>query len=467
MKKIFTKAMRATRLMTTMIALVASTGAAFAGGDGYFSYFADLIAYPSGAGTVYADASGMTVPQFDGVEFKDFTVPSGQVEVKYVAQGSMMGYNAIATPAKGWIFAGFSGAKKDAEGNPVFCDSISTRENPGYLSVSATAKSDDETSALANFPLVSDTTHYALFTHVLAYVADGQTTLGTTKSSKVCNDMGDEVTLTAVPNPDDATAKFAYWVNKTTDEKITINPIKLTVSDTVRYEAHFTSDNAINVKFPENGGAITFYNESGFDIPTGVNILNFNYQPDYVSDWSGEIVKGDSLRYNTDKKMFYQVPDTTGYNLYPKEAYILAGKGETTFVKNDNKPLEQTTSQLQWSGAEGKKVSEMALSSHYYSVDTEKQEFHLLANDAVIAPNSVYLALTNERYQTFGITDAPQVIYWIDSASSSTGIENIAADKAQTSKKQGIYTLSGQKLERITKTGLYIVNGEKRFYLVK
>lgn len=462
MKKIFTKAVRATRLMTTMIALVASTGAAFAGGDGYFSYFADLIAYPTGAGTVYADASSSTVPEFDGVEFKDFTVPSEQVEVKYVAEGSITGYNATAIPAKGWIFAGFSGAKKDAEGNPVFSDSIYTKYNPGYLNVTATMKSDDEASALANFPLVSDTTHYALFTHIAVSVAEGQEDFGTAKISKVCNEIGDKVTLTATPSEKDATAKFEYWLNATTGEKTTQNPLELTVADTARYQAFFTSDNGIRINFPEEGGKIAFHADCGYSMPYSMQALKFENRSDH-EEW-GSVVAGDSLEYDATSGKCYQEPDTIRYTLYQGETYILYGKGIKTLTKYEDATLEQSYNQLAWSGEEGKKVSELAVTSHYYSVDIDKNEFNLLAADATIAPNTAYLALTNASYEKYGLKEAPGTIYWIN-PQTSTGIDEITVNGGVS--KKGIYTIDGKKLDRITKTGLYIVDGEKRFYMKK
>jgi len=467
MKKSFTLVSYARRLLM-ILALVAISTMTYAGSDGYFDYYIDLEAYPTGAGTVYADAGTYTVPEPDNIEFFDFTTPAEKVTIKYCTTGSMMGYNAHAVPADGWIFAGFSGATRDANGDFVFSDEIKCTDNPGWLSVTSTTQYDDETTALTGFPLLQDTVHYAIFTHVLPYVADGQASLGSVSISKVCNYIGDKVTLSATPNADDATAKFEYWINKATGEKITANPVELTVSDTVRYEAHFTSDNAIPVSFPENGGVITFYNESGVTMPASVKVLNFNYQPDYYSDWSGEMMKGDSLCYDEGAKRFYQVPDTTLYSVYGAEPYIMWGKGEVTFVKNDYGKRDQTNNLLQWSGAEGKKVGELAVTSHYYSVDTQKNEFHLLASDAVIAPNTVYLAMPNVRYEIFGVAAAPETIYWTDSVNEGTGIEDIAAgNRANGNARQGIYTVSGQKLERITKSGLYIVNGEKRFYLVK
>lgn len=57
----------------------------------------------------------------------------------------------------------------------------------------------DLSTAQSNFPISPDTTFYALFTHVAVDVCTGQDSLGTAKISKVCNDINDEVTLTATP----------------------------------------------------------------------------------------------------------------------------------------------------------------------------------------------------------------------------------------------------------------------------
>ena len=60
---------------------------------------------------------------------------------------------------------------------------------------------------------------YALFTHVKPTIAIGQSPLGTVSISKVCNEIGDDVTLTATPD-ESKNATFDYWVNMNTQEKI-------------------------------------------------------------------------------------------------------------------------------------------------------------------------------------------------------------------------------------------------------
>ena len=69
----------------------------------------------------------------------------------------------------------------------------------------------DLNTAQSNFPLSPDTTFYALFTHVAVDICTGQDSLGTAKISKVCNDINDEVTLTATPKNAEHT-KFDYWI---------------------------------------------------------------------------------------------------------------------------------------------------------------------------------------------------------------------------------------------------------------
>ncbi len=447
-------------LMVLAIMLVTSTTAAVAGEDNYYSFYASLQTYPSGAGKVYAEASDeetITTDEATGMPFCDMSTPAEQVDVKYIYKGmSSMGFNAYAVPADGWILAGFSGCKKDAEGNHVFNDSIASLANPSNLWTTSYTKADDIASAITNMQLAPDTTYYALFTHIAAGVVEGQDSLGTAEISKVCNNIGDNITLTAKIRNAEHT-QFDYWIKEETGEKITANPLNLAVSECAHYKAHFSSDLAETVNFPVEGGLKIFYSNHSVSVPSNVKILTFNYN-------NGEY--GDSVRYNQEKDAFYQVPDTAMYSAYANEPYIVLGKGEATFFKTGEEINEYSVSYFKWSGESAVKVADLATTSHYYTINLEKQQFELLADDATIPANTAYWALPNDRYEVWNATAAPTVIYWNDP--STTGISTINKENPlKNVAKKGIYNIQGQKVEKMTGKGLYIIDGKKVINLAK
>lgn len=440
------------------IVLLASTGTMNAE-EVYYDFYATLKAYPTGAGKVYAkvdtDAGNIVNDQM-GMPFSpDMETPADEVDVKFMAEYIGTGYfNACAVPANGWILAGFSACKKNADEEHLFDDSIFSRSNPASIGVISHASNNDQSVAEGLFPITPDTTFYAIFTHVAVDVCLGQDSLGTAKISKVSNDINDQVTLTAIPR-DAKHTEFDYWIKKETGEHIATNPLQLTVSECAHYEAHFSSDLAETINFPEEGGLTIFYSDSLVTVPSNVKVLTFNY-----SEYS------DSVMYNEDKNAFYQVPDTSLYYAYAKEPYVMFGKGEATFFKISDEINEYSTSYFKMAEKDTL-VSKLAVTCHYYSVNLEKQQFELLADDATISANTAYWALPNERYQIFGVNDAPAVIYWND-PESTTGIQNISqSTNTKASKAQGIYNLQGQKVGKMTGKGLYIVNGKKVINLAK
>lgn len=133
-----------------------------------------------------------------------------------------------------------------------------------------------------------------------------------------------------------------------------------------------------------------------------------------------------------------------------------------TFVANDSYDVDSYSSNiLKWSGENGCNVKDMTIANKYYRVDIENQQFHLLADDAVIEPNTAYLALPIETYKAYDLQDAPEDIYWFNQEGDPTGIEAIQAGKLEKAAAQGIYTLDGKKLDKISGKGLYIINGKK------
>lgn len=444
----------------TMVLLLSSSASVFAGGTKYYDFYATLQAYPTGAGKVYAEEpAGSTTSDDEASDlYADMKTPAEAVDVKFILSGSSSNatYTAYALPTEGWILAGFSVATVVNDGefdDFVFNDDIVNYDNPAQMDIASTTSEDSEEKAEGSFPFFSEALHYALFTHVAPVIATGQSSLGTVKSSKVCNEIGDNVTLTATPN-DETTTQFDYWLNKSTGEKIPTNPLTINnISGTAYYEAHFKSTQAIDIKFPEEGGYKVVYFPKGYDMPDKVvNELQFSFAD----------ISNNSLHPTDDASGYYLDSYEYSQSLYGNEPHILYGKGTMTFVANDSYDVDSYSSNiLKWSGENGCNVKDMTIANKYYRVDIENQQFHLLADDAVIEPNTAYLALPIETYKAYDLQDAPEDIYWFNQEGDPTGIEAIQAGKLEKAAAQGIYTLDGKKLDKISGRGLYIINGKK------
>ncbi len=444
-------------LLVLAVVFLASSPAAWAGEAAYNDFYATLKAYPTGAGEVYVDTveSGNLYKNEAGTPYSEaITTPAEEVAVKFLYEyGNTAYFDACAKPAEGWIFAGFSGCKKDQDEEHVFNDSIVSRDNPASLALISHYSNADRGTAEEQFPLVPDTTIYALFTHVAVDVCTGQDSLGTVSISKVCNEIGDNVTLTATPS-EEGNTKFDYWINKETGEQIKDNPLNVTVSGCTHYQAHFSSDKADILNFPEEGGLKIYYSTHASSLPQNVGVLTFDY-----SEYSDE----PYLSQSGEKCIL--TPDTAGYQIYANEPYILLGYGEVTLFHSDDEENEYSTSYFKMNGNEAVSVATLPVDSHYYTINLEKQQFELLADDATIPANTAYWALPNERYTEIELTAAPSVIYWND-PDGATGISNIKQGNTVKAAHKGIYNLQGQKVTKMG-TGLYIIDGKKVINLAK
>lgn len=448
------------KLMTLCLVFFASVSSAWAGNTKWGDYYATVSAYPTGAGLVYAEApTGAVTETEDEMSdlYTDMKTPSESVDVKYMynSTSTTSYFNAYAVPADGWIVAGFSKAKVVTDENEgdetfVFDDSLYDTSNPAYTGLEAAFSDENQSTALGSFPVTPTAQYYALFTHVKPTIAIGQDSLGTVSISKVCNEIGDDVTLTAVPN-ESKNATFDYWVNKNTQEKITQNPIEVkNIQECAEYEAHFKSDMAITMEFPEEGGYKLVYFDKGYTMPADV-------VKESTFDFWG-ISVSNNLQVTEDKSAYYITPGDLYNYLYPKSPHVLYGKGTMTFVE-DSEMSPSSSNELVWSGETGVKVADLSVDKKYYSINLEKLQFELLADDAVIDPNTAYFALPTECYTAYEVEDAPSVIYWYDP--TTTGIEQVEAEKAAKACANGVYTLDGKRLNTVPTKGLYIVNGKK------
>ena len=449
------------KLGALALVFLASTGIANAGETKWGDYYATLSAYPTGAGLVYAEVPESSVTESEDEMsdlFTDMKTPAESVDVKFM-------YNDVSTntpfyphavPSEGWIFAGFSLAKvvrDEVEGEDVFVfnDSIYDTDNPSSNTYLEAAFSDaDQTIAFTSFPMAPTAQFYALFTHVKPTIAIGQSPLGTVSISKVCNEIGDDVTLTATPD-ESKNATFDYWVNMNTQEKIAQNPLEVkNIQESAVYEAHFKSDKAITMEFPEEGGYKIVYFDKGYVMPA-TNVV------DNTFDFWG--ISTNNLKVTEDSSAYYIQPGDLRNWLYPGNPHILYGKGLMTFVENDEMQ-KSNSNELEWSGDNGVNVADLSLDKKYYSVNLEKKQFELLADDAVIAPKTAYFAMPVECYTAHNVEKAPSIVYWYK-PETSTGIEEIQQETATVGNAKGIYSIDGKKMNAIPAKGLYIVNGKK------
>lgn len=455
----------AKQLLAITFIYLAATSTSLAGdAQGYFDYYATVGTYPSGAGKVYAEVYGNDITTTNELDepFADMSTPADSIEVMYIAKDNdKQSFLAYAEPNDGWSFLGFSAATRDSENNFVFNENITANYSGAMLDIPTSINAEDLTSAQMLFPMAPDTAYYALFARVVPQIAVGQEGLGSVSSSILCNDIGDNINLTATPNDPEHT-RFDYWLNKNTGEKSTDNPLPVTVNGPAYYEAHFRCDTAIVLNFPEEGGYKVFYCDSAVSIPSNVEIKTFNYT-------SGSY--GDSVRYNSDTQKFYQEPGYQGYSNYAHEPVILYGYGEATLVKTLDGDNPYSMSYFQWSGNEGTNVGNLSVLKHYYTVNIDKQQFELLDDDATIPANTIYWALPNERYEVYGINEAPKVIYWYEP--TVDGIKQVESSpyngkrNANEGKHAGIFNLQGQKVDKMVGKGIYIINGKKVINLAK
>lgn len=449
------------KLGALALVFLASTGIANAGETKWGDYYATLSAYPTGAGLVYAEVPESYVTESEDEMsdlFTDMKTPAESVDVKFMYNNydTKTYFYPHAVPSEGWIVAGFSQAKvvrDEVEGEDVFVfnDSIYDTDNPSSNTYLEAGFSDaDQTIALSSFPMAPTAQFYALFTHVKPTIAIGQSPLGTVSISKVCNEIGDDVTLTATPD-ESKNATFDYWVNMNTQEKIAQNPLEVkNIQESAVYEAHFKSDKAITMEFPEEGGYKIVYFDKGYVMPA-TNVV------DNTFDFWG--ISTNNLKVTEDSSAYYIQPGDLRNWLYPGNPHILYGKGLMTFVENDEMQ-KSNSNELEWSGDNGVNVADLSLDKKYYSVNLEKKQFELLADDAVIAPKTAYFAMPVECYTAHNVEKAPSIVYWYK-PETSTGIEEIQQETATVGNAKGIYSIDGKKMNAIPAKGLYIVNGKK------
>ncbi len=409
----------------------------------YYANYIQLRTMPEGAGKVYVGES----------EPGDGTVWSDEpVEIKSVAR-----YGNIylcAQPAEGYQVAGFKATTVDEDDNITINDELYSADNPAKIDVTKSPISaDNEADANTNMPF-DPTVYYAVFTHVKPGYLSQMDALGKVSIDKVCNEIGEVVTLTATPDTEfDPTAKFDYWVKESTGEKIYENPLTVTVDGVETYNVHFTADKAQVVHFSEEGEYKLWYNESS---------VNEHCFPDNIWNSTIKLVdknytnEQDASQNNTIGKTYTTVEQNSHYMWTSKTACLLWGKGDATIILSGDTSEEQDATEKDVAYAEeDMEVSEMPVAYKYYSIDIPNQVFRLLDDDATITKGSFYVQFDATQ---FSDEEYPEILYWSADAAVADGIDAVKVNDAVKNGK--VYNLGGQQVKSAGK-GIYIMDGKK------
>lgn len=456
MKKNFT--FKKSLLVATMVFAAVTVQA-----QKYTPLWGQLKAYPAEAGKVYAEMSALGVAPTNA----NYAEPTDVVDVKFAFPYTNKGnYKGYAVPNEGWRFAGFA-TQKYEDGEPVMPTEVEWTENPRVLPVTSQKYSKAEftmEAALANLPDDIDEVHYALFAHVTVNVeAPYYVKLGSATIDKVVNDIGEEITITAVPNGD-VNAKFSHWVEESTGKEITENPYTFTVSGADNYKAVFTSDNVFAIDFPEEGGYVEFYKENEVYFPETVEHPIF--MKDNVKKYDGE-------------SGFFDEVETYGSYIALKIPTIFYGKGTqylldypmSTWTENHN-GLEQ------WSGEEGVELTTYTITVkipvgfyeekdsvvgdvNAYLLNAEKNVFERVT-EAKVPANRVFLAIPQYYLDEIEEGFLPDVIYLSEEDAEAAGVDGVQVDKPVKNGKT--YTLDGKQVASPKQKGVYIYDGKKVIY---
>ncbi len=454
MKKLFTYLCSHRRGLLVAVVTLLTSVQTFALDEGYFNYFVHLGSYPTGAGKVYAELKNGSIKYEDS----NFETPAESVDVMYTKKdASSQSFNAYAIPEDGWIVAGFTFGTKNEDGTfTAKADTLITQYNPGSLTPKSTISDKDSLTALSIFPLEADTAFFAVFTHVYPRLKDGQENLGKVSIDKISNNIGDQVTLTAIPE-EKGEGKFAYWIEKSTGNKITENPYTFTVSKADEYYAYFENQFAETLHFPEEGGFIHHYGDYYVRYPNDNKIAIYEFEVDGVK----KVTKDG-------KDIIVDEPGVYDYmaGAFAKVPTLLYGKGDLTIVTDTSSttPGSEPNSVLRWSGDTGVKVDTITTNAahHYYTFDDKAVVFRLVGDDKFVPAKQVFMAMPDSCVEKLTPGTFPDVIYTSEEQDIETGISNVTV--APTVKKKGVFTIDGRRLEAPEQEGVYIFDGKKVIY---
>ena len=303
-------------------------------------------------------------------------------------------------------------------------------------------------------PEQPDTIVLALFGRVAAGLGRHMALLGRARLDNPCNEIGDEITLTAAGL--DSTVTFAYWTKGDPEngEKITENPLKVKVTESTVYYAHFDSPNAVYFKGDE--GTILWYDPMTYQLPG------------YIDDTDNSLVceRFMNSRFVDEKAptdvraTYFKAMDDSNYSMYGLMPHFLTINGPAMMVSVGSGPSSLITdsyNMVRWTGDEGLDTDFVECAdgteNYFYYADIENKCFKL-TKDFVLAPKSMVLVLNSSKCTMEG---APEIVYWSKDAADAVGISKVELDKATDGK---VYNLNGMQVNEVRK-GIYVMNGKK------
>ena len=435
----------------------------------YYWFYNKVESAPTGKGVIYA-SDGVTEPE----STSDYTT---SVEVKNYQQGISYGSLYVwAQPAEGYQFVGWFTSASD---ETSMAELIDTKAET-VLSVMAVQSTEDDT--VEGYGFEPDGTYYGIFSKVKVQAVEGLESVAAVEISKVANDLGDNVTISATPY--DETTKFEYWLDSK-GNKITENPYSFTVSDIETYTAYFSGESILVLDFGE-GKYIPFSNQfsaglgdlTGYHV-TAVEKAFYDEEDNYITfdetenDWGywTEETEYDeeSDTYVTVSREFHkytgEIPSfdssyevsSFSYNYNGGDGVVLYGEGEHFLVLYYDEYAAPWTGNFLVATCEGavniadlpaQDADENAMT--YYVFDGSD---FVKATTGTVPQNECYLALDATQYPL------PDKVYL--ATEDPVGIEAVTAGKAAL-KFMGVYTIDGKQLTAPVK-GLNIINGKKVF----
>ena len=249
--------------------------------DNYYWFFNKVEASPTGKGVIYA-SDGSVPPESES----DYVA---SLDVKFNAHSSYGSIYAWAKPAAGYQLAGWFTSATD---ETTMAEKVADGEEAS-IAVTTEVTTDNDTQEY--YPFEPDATYYAIFAKVKVNAAAGLEDVAELSISKVANDTGDKITLTAT-SYDAESVQFDYW-SDSKGNKITENPYTLTVSGVETYTAHFKGDGILTIDFGE-GKYLPFSNECSTILNPDVVGYRIEEQPQtFFDDDYNEIAFDETIPF--------------------------------------------------------------------------------------------------------------------------------------------------------------------------
>ncbi len=447
MKKFFTKL--SVQRLTALASLLFVFSLSGMASDTWYANYAQVEAYPTGAGKVYI-AKSNNVPQ------EERTYEDRQtIEIVSMTKSLYV----YPQPAEGWQCIGVSFDEQDENEEWNYVEEIQSKyyTTQDYIYVTMpdgahtktinplTGEEEDADSITTAglMPLDPNCSFKAVFTHATVAPYDDQGDLGDVKISKLANNIGDKVTLTATPK--DERCHFVKWTLNGNDVS-TESSIEVEVKGLDNYMGHFTADSAEVLHFaPEGEYKIWYSPDTYISIPS--NVEYYMLIPDSIKlDGDGFVANLDNYRYSVSAGT----------------PTILYGKGDAQVVKTIRDPYHSQNDIFAFAGENGVKIDTLDSEKKYYVFDLNALKFNKA--DEMISANSLYIGVPDTVFSNAG-KDAPAVITLSNSSEMvSSGIAAPSVVKPIASSKKGVYTIDGRRVEALEQEGIYIFDGKKVLY---